>query len=455
MAQENIKETAIAIYDIVEGEDNIMGATHCMTRLRLTLKDESIVDEEALKSLELVKGIHKAGGQFQIILGTGIVNKVFKEFSKLTGQLNENIDNRTTFQKVISFFGDVFIPVIPAIIAAGILMGLNSFLVNMGFITPGDGWYKIVSILSDTAFTFLPTLVVWSTFKKMGGTPVIGIVIGLMLVSPILPSGGAVAKGNAEALVLSVFGFQFFITSFAGRILPAMAVGVFGSYLEDITRKYMPSYLDAVFTPLIVSSLSLLVGLLVLGPIVGNVEDVFVGFYEAVIFLPLGIGGFMIAFLQQFLVITGMHHALWVVDYSLVEQFGVNAMQPLRTASVIGQTGAVFALAMFAKSKDMREISFGSFVAGMFGITEPAIFGGTLLIPGVFLCGAIGSGIGGMVARIMDLAAAGVGANALPAYFFYIGNMTEFIEFTIVMAVTFFTAFILSSIYLKKKGLTK
>lgn len=186
MAQENIKKTAEQILEYVGGIDNVTGTAHCMTRLRLTLKDESLVNKEALEQVDLVKGQMSSGGQFQIILGTGIVNKVYKEFTKITGEMEVTDDNRSTFQKVISFFGDVFIPIIPAIIASGILMGIKSFLVSAGVVDTSNGWYEIITVLSDTAFTFLPALVLWSTMKKMGGTPVLGIIIGLMLVNPLL-----------------------------------------------------------------------------------------------------------------------------------------------------------------------------------------------------------------------------------------------------------------------------
>ncbi len=452
MAQDNIKKTAEEILRLVGGRSNITGLAHCMTRLRLTLKDESLVDEDGLKQLDLVKGQMKASGQYQIILGTGIVNKVYKAVIEITGEIQNTTDNRTTFQKVISFFGDVFIPIIPAILAAGILMGIKTFLVSGGIIEPEGGWYQIWTVLSDTAFTFLPALVVWSTTKKMGGSPILGLVIGLMLVNPILPSGAAVAKGKADAIEVVIFGFNYGVTGFAGRVLPSMVVGIFAAYVEKYTRKYVPAVLDAVVTPLVVCLLALLAGIFVLGPITAIFEDAFVSFYSAIIFLPFGIGGFIISFTQQFLVITGMHHALWIIDFGLLEDYGVNAMQPLRSASVMGQTGAVLALAIFLKDAKMRANCFGSFISGMFGITEPAIFGGTLLMPGVFLCGTIGAGMGGMLARIMDLAPVGVGTNGLPAYFFYTSSVTEALQFTAVMLLTLSVSFGLSAIYIRKKA---
>lgn len=452
MAQENVKNTAVKILELVGGIDNVTGTAHCMTRLRLSLKDESLVKVDELAKLELVKGQMSSGGQYQIILGTGIVNKVYKEFTKITGELEVTEDNRSKFQKLISFFGDVFIPIIPAIIAAGILMGIKSFLVSGGIIETGGGWEQIITVLSDTAFTFLPALVLWSSMKKMGGTPVLGIIIGLMLVNPILPSGGAVAKGNAEALAVPIFGFQYLVTSFSGRILPAMAVGVFAAYVEKISRKYSPAVLDAVITPLAVCAISLLAGLFILGPITGFFEDLFVNWYSALIFLPFGIGGFIIAFTQQFLVITGMHHALWIIDINLMDQYGVNAMAPIRSASVMGQTGAVLALALFMKDAKARANNMGSFISGIFGITEPAIFGGTLLVPGVFVCGALGAGVGGMLSRWLDLTGIGLGTNGLPAYFFYTSSMHDVLQFTLVLFVTFLVSFITAAIYVKKKG---
>lgn len=453
MAQENIKKTAEQILEYVGGIDNVTGTAHCMTRLRLTLKDESLVNKEALEQVDLVKGQMSSGGQFQIILGTGIVNKVYKEFTKITGEMEVTDDNRSTFQKVISFFGDVFIPIIPAIIASGILMGIKSFLVSAGVVDTSNGWYEIITVLSDTAFTFLPALVLWSTMKKMGGTPVLGIIIGLMLVNPILPSGGAVAKGNVDALAVPIFGFQYLVTSFSGRVLPSMAVGIFAAYVEKYSRKYSPAVLDAVITPLLVCALSLLAGLFVLGPITGFFEDMFVNIYSALIFLPLGIGGFIIAFTQQFLVITGMHHALWIIDINLMDTFGENAMAPIRSASVMGQTGAVFALALFMKDAKARANNMGSFISGIFGITEPAIFGGTLLYPGVFVCGALGAGVGGMLSRLINLTGVGFGTNGLPAYFFYTSSMQDMLEFTLVLFVTFIVSFVTASIFVKKKGI--
>ncbi len=455
MATDNIKKAADDILKSVGGKENIEGVTHCMTRLRLYLKDKSKIDYEELDKIEEVKGHNFSGDQFQLILGPGVVNKIYKVIivnfdedemaKKARGSQNK-------FQSAIGVLGDIFIPLIPIIITSGILMGLRTFFVQAGIINEESTAFIMSKILTDTAFTFLPAFVAYSTMKRFGGNPVVGFVIGLMLVNPVLPSPAAIAKGNADPLVVTLFGINFQIASYASSVLPALFVGIFASYVEKLCKKIVPDVVDIIFTPLITTVFAFFVGFFVIGPMAGVLEDVIVNFYVSVLTLPLGIGAFITAFLQQFLVITGLHHGLWIIDINLLDTTGVDIFQPIRNASTLSQGGPVLAFAFFSQNKKVRGVALAAFISILFGVSEPAIFGVTLIYGLPFLLGAIGAGVGGMLGSLMGLAPPGMGVAGVPAIFLYLGS-GQFVLMVIQSLVTIGVGFTLTYFFIKKKKL--
>lgn len=451
------KEMSEEILQLVGGRENVESATHCMTRLRLVLKDESIVDEKKLGEYLFVKGINKSSGQFQIILGTGVVNKVYKEFIKHfdnSQELEANArKNQSFIKQALSVLGDVFIPIIPALIAAGMLMGIRSFLVSAGIIATDSTIYTISVILSDTAYTFLPVLVTWSAMKRFGGSQVLGIVIGLMLVHPSLPAQAAIAKGQAEPLLLEIGNRTVEIAGFQGSILPALGVGIFAAYVERFFRKTMPDMLDQILTPLFTTFIALMAGLLILGPAMGLVEDIIVNFYVGLLQLPYGIGGFITGFIQQFLVITGLHHALLIIDVTLLAETGENMFAPIRNAAQMGQMGAALGFALLYRSRKKKATASAAVVSCSCGITEPAIFGVNLVYGLPFVFGAIGGAIGGWFCSITGLTASGMGTSGIPGVFLYMESPEQTALYIISSIISITIPLVLTMIYIKKKEL--
>lgn len=447
--------TAEEIIRLSGGLDNIMAVQHCMTRLRFTVKERERVQDEKIKELDMVKGFVDAGGQIQIILGTGIVNRVYKEVDSIfesNGKTqNVQIKGGTWLQRVSRLFGDIFIPIIPVIVASGVLMGVRTYLTSSGILAEDTAWYKVAAILIDTGFTYLPALVCWSAAKKFGGNPVYGFVLGMMLLSGNLPAAGSVGRGQAEPLLIEMFGLEFKLIGYQGSVLIAIFGGWLLAKVENLVRKFIPNVVDMILTPILTLGLSLFVILFGVGPIVQLLESWLVDLFRTVLQLPYGIGGFITAALQQVLVISGMHHSLWVIDINFLEETGRNMYQPIRNASMMGQAGACLAFALFAKDAKQKANSFAATVGALFGITEPTIFGTTLVYGFPFVFGMIGAGFAGMFAMISGLAAPGMGAGCIPGILYYLDSGLDIYIISSLIALVI--PLILTTIVMKKKGL--
>ncbi|ELP2657198.1 PTS transporter subunit EIIC [Vibrio parahaemolyticus] len=454
------KLSAQKIIEQLGGVENIRTAAHCMTRLRLSLHDDAMFNEANTKNIEVVKGVNQTGEQLQIILGTGVVNKVYKEVMAIinsTGtELDEAAEGGNAFQRLSRVFGDVFIPIIPVIIASGILLGLKSFLLSAGWLTTDSPWFDIANVVIDTGFAFLPVLVAWSATKKFGGTPALGILIGLMLIAPQLPSPAAVARGTAEPIWIEIFGYTYGLVGFHGSILVAVGAGLLLSMAEKLFSRIVPDVIDMIATPILAVVTTFFVIFFGIGPILNVMEGWLVSFFEWLFLLPVGIGGFIIGGLQQVLVITGLHHALWIIDIQFIEQTGTNLYQPIRNASVLGQTGAVFAFVFYAMRHNYKQIrprAMAAGVSGMFGITEPVIFGFTLNYGKPFLFGCLGSAVGGMFSTAIGLSAPGMGAAGVAGLLYFLGDTTDLALYIIQSIITMVIPFVLTYIYLERKRL--
>lgn len=440
------------LIDKVGGLDNIQSVQHCMTRLRLSLKDRTLVKDDELKNVKFVKGVNDSSGQLQIIFGTGVVNRVYKEVNKIfqkEGKEQIEVKGGNFLQRLSRLFGDIFIPIIPVIVASGVLMGVRSYLLGAEILFSDSAWYKVLAVLIDTGFAFLPALVAWSSAKKFGGSPVLGIVLGLMLISPNLPAAGAVGRGNVEPLIVNFLGISFALKSYHGSILVAVFAGWLVSFTEEKIRKIIPNIIDMILTPILTLGISFFIIIFGVGPIIQLLEGLLVSAFRFLFTIPMGIGGFIVGGLQQVLVITGLHHALWVIDINFLEQFGVNLYQPVRNASVLGQAGACLAFALFAQDKKLKSNSVASTVAALFGITEPAIFGTNLVFGVPFLFGMLGSAVGGMFSTAIGLAAPGMGAAGIPGILYFIGDGLPL--YLIQSIITIGIPMILTAMYVKKK----
>lgn len=433
----------------IGGKDNISVLEHCATRLRIVVKDNSKVNTENLKNIKGIGGYFYQSGQHQIIIGTGKVNKVFNIINsdgtiKSDGAKESAYANLNPVQKVLRSLADVFIPLIPVLVATGLFMGLRGFVMQLG-LTLSPEVLTLSQVVTDTVFIFLPALVVWSTFKRFGGTPVIGMVLGLMLIAPMLPNAWEVASGAVEPLKVGIFRIE----GFQGTILPALIVGIFGAHVEKWIKSWMPSIVDLVFTPFLTIVIGILAAFFVLGPIFTMVEDIIMMGVQSVIELPFGIGGAIFGGTQQALTVTGLHTSLMLIETSYLASKGVNPMNALITASMAGQAGAAIAYAMSIKDKEDRTLKLSSIVPCFFGITEPLLFGVTLSNTKVFISGMIGGAIAGAFAMLFNVAPSVMGVTFIPAIPAYLGN--NLLGYLAMIAIGMGTGMIMTKILVKQK----
>lgn len=454
---DNYQKIAKEVIEAVGGADNIISAAHCATRLRIILKDRNKADDKAVEAIDKVKGFFFTAGQYQIIFGTGTVNKVFEQVSALgiasaskseqSQMAAEQGGNK--LKRAVRVFSDIFVPIIPAMVATGLFMGVRGLLLQEQILsifglTPESipaSLLTFTQILTDTAFGFLPVLICWSAFKKFGGSPILGIMVGLMLVSPSLPTGWGVAQGTEEPLVL--FGIK--MAGYQASVLPAFLTGLVGAKLEIWFRKRISDTLDLILTPFLTLLLSLICGLMIIGPIAHQIEA---GLLHVMIFiftLPFGLGGLIWGGINQLIVVTGVHQALSVVEIQMIADTNWNLVNPISTCSIVAQAGAAFAVGMKSKSKKIKALSFPSVISALLGITEPAIFGVNLRFVKPFIMGLVGGAAGGFVASLLKLKATGMGITAIPGSLLYLNN--QFVPYILVSVFSFAVAFVLTYLF--------
>lgn len=446
------KEVAEKILEQIGGSDNVRAVEHCATRLRLSLKDTEVAlnNGDAIDDIDGVKGHFNSVGQFQIILGTGFVNDVYGEFIKLdgisTGNIKEEIyQDLNMFQKLSRILGDIFIPIIPAIVAAGMFMGIANALKFAGVLNGESNLAVFIGILTDTAFIFLPGLICWSATKKFGGNPVLGIVLGLMLTSPSLPNAWATAGGfgDVKPILFNLGLFEVPVTGMQGQVLTPLALGYVVSKLEKLFRKYTPEALDIIIVPMLSLVVSLSLGLFILGPVLFSVEHGVTNAVYELMKLPFGIGQAIFAFINPVIVMTGLHHAFGPLEIVMISEYGYTPLNPAVSAANVAMAGAAFGCAMKLKDSKSKALGLSSSLTATFGITEPALFGVILRTPRVLLMGMIGGALGGLVAGMFEIGAVGTGVTGIPGILLYIGSGQTFI-YILSMVVAFVSAALLT-----------
>lgn len=424
--------TAQAILDAFGGKDNVVSATHCATRLRVGLKDASLVNEKAMQEIPGVAGYFCKSGQHQVILGTGFVNKVCAEFQKMTGLADGEEapaagGQKIAFQSVTKMISDIFIPIIPVLLATGILMGLRSLLISLG-ISFSPEFDKVYTVLTDTAYTFILVLVAWSACKKFGGSPIMGIVLGLMLVSPYLPDKWAVVNGTAEALHFAFGPLTLNITGYQSSVIPALFMGFFAAALEKKLHKMVPDILDMLLVPFLTLLVSLVIGLFAVGPVLSGIEQALTNLILQMLKLSFGIDGIAYGGLIQILCSVGMHHTVTPIIVSLYTETGVDYINPMGSAAIAGQLGAGLAIVLMTRDKMKRANRIPALIPALFGISEPVMYGLTFPRIKPFFMGCLGGAVGGGFAAIVGLCAKGTGASMLPGMLLYLqGGMLQYI----------------------------
>ena len=446
----NNQEIAKKVIDDLGGRENVNSVAHCATRLRVMVKDEGKINKEVIENLEKVQGAFFNSGQYQIIFGTGTVNKMYDEVVALGLPTSSKDDMKAEaakqgnwFQRAIRTFGDVFVPIIPVIVATGLFMGVRGLLTALGMTLPADVT-TYTQILTDTAFIILPGLVVWSTFRVFGGNPAVGIVLGMMLVSGSLPNAWAVASGG-EVTAMNFFGF-IPVVGLQGSVLPAFIIGVVGAKFEKAVRKVVPDVIDLLVTPFVTLLVMSILGLFVIGPVFHVVENYILIGTKAILGLPFGLGGFLIGGVHQLIVVSGVHHIFNLLEVQLLAADHANPFNAIITAAMTAQGAATVAVGVKTKNPKLKTLAFPAALSAFLGITEPAIFGVNLRFRKPFFLSLIAGAIGGGLASILGLAGTGNGITIIPGTMLYIGN-GQLAQYLLMVAVSFVLGFALTYMF--------
>lgn len=443
-------EIAKKVIEALGGRENVNSVAHCATRLRVMVKDEAKINKDAIENLEKVQGAFFNSGQYQIIFGTGTVNKMYDEVVALGLPTSSKEDMKAEaakqgnwFQRAIRTFGDVFVPIIPVIVATGLFMGVRGLLTALGMTLPQDVT-TYTQILTDTAFIILPGLVVWSTFRVFGGNPAVGIVLGMMLVSGSLPNAWAVASGG-EVTAMQFFGF-IPVVGLQGSVLPAFIIGVVGAKFEKAVRKVVPDVLDLLVTPFVTLLVMSILGLFIIGPLFHVVENYILLGTKALLNLPFGLGGFLIGGVHQLIVVSGVHHIFNLLEVQLLAADHANPFNAIITAAMTAQGAATVAVGVKTKNPKLKTLAFPAALSAFLGITEPAIFGVNLRFRKPFFLSLIAGAIGGGLASILGLAGTGNGITIIPGTMLYVGN-GQLAQYLLMVAVSFVLGFALTYMF--------
>ena len=439
---------------LVGGAGNVVSAAHCATRLRLVIADNAKVNKKELENAEGVKGVFEAQGQLQIIYGTGVVNKVYdafiaasglnaasKEEAKAAAASKQNI-----LQRGIKTLGDIFVPIIPAIVASGFLMGIMealNFMVGNGFLnidTTGS-LYVFAKLFSNTAYVFLPILIAFSAAKVFGGNPFLGAVIGMIMIHPDLQNAWTVSAGVET--YQSVFGglYQVPLVGYQGHVIPVIIAVWVMCQIEKRLHKVVPAMIDLFVTPLVSVFVTGYLTLAVIGPVFTTLENAIIGGVQTLLTLPLGIGSFVMGGLYATTVVTGIHHMYTIIDLGQLAQYSLTFWLPLASAANVAQGAAALAVALKTKNGKLKSMALPSSLSAFMGITEPAIFGVNLRFFKPFVCGSIGGACGALYASIVNLGATGTGVTGVFGILLHLHRPVQYI---ITMAIAAGVAFALT-----------
>lgn len=412
--------------ELVGGKDNIQGVAHCATRLRIVLENNDTADLKAIENLDLAKGVFVAGDQLQIIFGAGLVNDVYEVFTEYTGKQNMSLSDLKTeankkmnpLQRIIKALSDVFIDIMPGILAAALLTGLSGVLANVDLVQNSETLYgitRLINISSGAIFGFLPLAVSYSACKRFGGRPILGIVMGCIMLSPSLADAYAAAQGTVEVTTLHLFGLGVDLVGFQGGIIVALLMGVVTAKLDLFFEKKVPEVIRLLVSPLLTTLVGALLLFTIIGPLGRGLAS---GITGALVWMTQNLGVFGYALfsgVQQLVVITGLHHIFGAIEAQLLADTGRNILNPLMSVAMTAQGGAVLGyLLRNRKDAKTQELCIPSFVSVLFGITEPALFGVNVRFKYPLIGGCIGGAIGGAVVYFTNLAALGFGTTVVP-----------------------------------------
>ena len=452
------RKTAQDILDHVGGSKNIASAAHCATRLRLAIADDKKVSKEALENVDGVKGVFEASGQLQIILGTGTVNKVFAEFIDIAGITASSkaeakeaaAEKQNWFMRAIKLLGDIFVPIIPAIVASGFLMGImNSldFMNSNGFlhINTHSSIYVFANLFSNIAYTFLQILIAFSAAKAFGANQYLGAVIGMIMIHPSLQNAYTVATEGVQQTQSVFFGlFKIDMVGYQGHVIPVIIAVWILAVIEKKLHKIVPEVLDLFVTPLVSVFVTGYLTLSIVGPIFVWAENAILGAIQWMLTLPLGIGSLIMGGLYAPTVVTGIHQMYTAIDIGQLAKYGVTYWLPLASAANVAQGAAALAVGIKSKDKKIKSLALPSSLSAFMGITEPAIFGVNLRFFKPFIAGCIGGGCGALYASLVHLGAKGTGVTGIFGILLCLNQPLQYlIEMVIAVGVAFVISFLI------------
>lgn len=411
---------------LVGGKDNIQGTAHCATRLRIVLKNLDMVDMEGIEDVDLVKGVFVAGDQLQIIFGAGLVNAVYEVFADDVQMKNMSLSDLKTeanqkmnpLQRVLKALSDVFIDIMPGILAAALLTGISGVLGNIDAVQQNEtlfGLNRIINISSGAIFGFLPLAVAYSACKRFGGRPILGIVMGCIMLSNSLADASAAAQGTVDVEILHILGFPVELVGYQGGIIVALLIGVVAAKLDIFFEKKVPEVIRLLVSPLLTTLVSTLLLFFIVGPVGRGLAS---GITTGLVWMTqnLGIVGYAIfSGVQQLIVITGLHHVFGAVEAQLLADTGRNFLNPLMSVAMLAQGGAVLGyLSRHYKEAKTKELCIPSFISVLFGITEPTLFGVNIRYRYPLIGGCLGGAIGGVAIYLLHVTALGFGTTVVP-----------------------------------------
>ncbi len=445
------------IYETLGGRSNLVSAAHCATRLRLVTVDNSKIDMKKLEDIDGVKGVFSNNGQLQLIIGTGTVNKVYEEFLKVSGMTAATKEEvkaaaaakQPVFKRMIKALGDVFVPILPAIVASGLMMGLVEALGKAMPAFAGSDWYGILDLFANTAFTFLPILIAVSAARVFGGNIFLGAVIGMIMIHPNLINAWSVASmDGADIPVWHLLGFQIRQVGYQGHVIPVVIAVWVMSKLEQWLHKHVPEMIDLFVTPLCTVLITGFLTLGIIGPVFAAAEEYVLTFAQWIITVGYGVGAMIMGVIYPLTVVCGIHHMYNVIEAGMLSAAdGLNTWMPIASAANFAQGAACLAVGIKAKNYKTKSVAIPSALSAALGITEPAIFGVNLRFMKPLVCGMIGGGAGALVGSIFHIGATSYGVTGIPGFLI---TLDYTVQYAIVLAVAFVVAFGLTWIVWKE-----
>lgn len=439
------------IFETVGGRSNLVSAAHCATRLRLVTVDNSKIDMKKLENVDGVKGVFSNNGQLQLIIGTGTVNKVYDEFLKVSGMTaatKEDVKaaaaaSQPLPKRMIKALGDVFVPILPAIVASGLMMGLVEALGKAIPTFAGSDWYGILDLMANTAFTFLPVLIAVSATRVFGGNLFLGAVIGMIMIHPSLINAWSVGSMDASEIpVWHLLGFPIRQVGYQGHVIPVVIAIWLMCRIEKWLHKHVPEMIDLFVTPLCTVLITAFVTLGLVGPVFSIAENYVLDFAAWIITVGHGVGAMIMGALYPLTVVCGIHHMYNIIEAGMLSaEGGLNIWMPIASAANFAQGAACLAVGLKAKTLKTKSVAIPSSLSAALGITEPAIFGVNLRFTRPLVCGMAGGAVGALLGSMFHIGATSYGVTGIPGF---LTTLDYTWQYAIILIVAFAVSFVLT-----------